>query len=147
MKAETLKGFFEGRVGASVLAEEAEETIHDVRDEADDVLTDDLSADFVVTGEHLEALCDTVIRDELQAHHLEVIASVLVRSERFMWDPSTAEGAMVSRIIYAWEAPEINYVLSPGTVKKFGLLLRTGENTFDASDWSEVPPACKSREA
>jgi hypothetical protein len=147
MKAETLKGFFEGRVGASVLAEEAEETIHDVRDEADDVLTDDLSADFVVTGKHLEALCDAVIRDDLQAHHLEVIASVLVRSERFMWDPSTASGAMVSRVIYAWEAPEINYVLSPGTVKKFGLLLRTGENTFDASDWSEVPPACKSQEA
>jgi hypothetical protein len=64
-----------------------------------------------------------------------------------MWDPSTAAGALVSRVIYAWEAPEINYVLSTGTVKKFVLLLRTGENTFDASDWSEVPPACKSQEA
>lgn len=145
MKAETLKGFFEGRVGASVLAEEAKETIHDVRDEADDVLTDDLSTDFVVTAEHLEALCDAVIRDDLQAYHLEVIASVLVRSERFMWDPSTAAGALVSRVIYAWEAPEINYILSPGTVKKSRLLLRTGEDTFTASDWSEVPPACKSR--
>ncbi len=147
MKAETLKGFLEGRVGASVLAEEAEETIHDVRIEADDVLTDDLSTDFVVTGEHLEALCDAVNCDDLQARHLEVIASVLVRSERFMWDPSTAAGALVSRVIYAWEAPEINYVLSTGTVKKFRLLLATGENTFDASDWSEVPPACKSQEA
>jgi hypothetical protein len=50
-------------------------------------------------------------------------------------------------VIYAWEAPEINYVLSTGTVKKFRVLLRTGENTFDASDWSEVPPSCKSQEA
>ena len=147
MKAETLKGFLEGRVGASVLAEEAEETIHDVRVEADDVLTDDLSTDFVVTGKHLEALCDAVICDDLQARHLEVIASVLVRSERFMWDPSTAVGALVSRVIYAWEAPEINYVLATGTVKKFRLLLATGEDTFVASDWSEVPPACKSQEA
>ena len=147
MKAETLKEFFEDRVGASVLAEEADETIHDVRVEADDVLTDDLSTDFVVEVKHLEALCDAVIRDDLQARHLEVIASVLVRSERFIWDPSTVAGALVSRVIYAWEAPEINYVLSTGTVKKFDLLLRTGEDTFDASDWSEVPPACKSQEA
>jgi hypothetical protein len=147
MKAETLRGFFERRVSASVLAGEAEETMHDVRVEADDVLTHDLSTDFVVTGENLEALCDAVIRGDLQAWHLEVIASVLVKSERFMWDPSTAAGALVSRVIYAWEAPEINYVLSTGTVKKFVLLLRTGENTFDASDWSEVPPACKSQEA
>lgn len=147
MKAETLRGFFERRVSASVLAGEAEETMHDVRVEADDVLTHDLSTDFVVTGENLEALCDAVIRDDLQARHLEVIASVLVRSERFIWDPSTVAGALVSRIIYAWEAPEINYVLSTGTVKKFDLLLRTGEDTFDASDWSEVPPACKSQEA
>ena len=139
MKAETLKGFFEGRVCASVLAGEAEKTIHEIRDEADDVLTDDLSADFVVTGKHLEGLCAAVIRKELQACHLEVIASVLVRSERFMWDPTTNEGALVSKVVYAWEAPEINYILSPGTVKKFGQLLRTGEDTFDASDWSEIP--------
>jgi hypothetical protein len=147
MNAEILKEFFEGRLAAPVLALEAEKTNHDVRNEADDVLTDDLSADFVVTGKHLEALCDAVLRNELQACHLEVVASVLVRSERFVWDPSTAEGAMVSRIIYAWEAPEINYVLSPGTVRKFGQLLRTGEETFDASDWSEIPPPCKSRGA
>jgi hypothetical protein len=144
MKAETLKGFFEGGVGASVLAGEAEKTNHDVRDEADDALTDDLPADFVVTGKHLEALCDSVTRGDLQASHLEVIASVLVRSERFMWDPSTAAGALVSRVIYAWEAPEINYVLSRGTVEKFRLLLRTGRDTFDGSDWSELPRACKS---
>ena len=144
MNAETLKGFFEGCVGASVLAGEAERTHRDVRDEADDALTDDLSADFVVTGRHLEALCEAVIRGDLQASHLEVIASVLVRSERFIWDPSTAAGALVSRVIYAWEAPEINYVLSPLTVEKFGLLLRTGRDTFDGSDWSEVPRACKS---
>ena len=147
MKAEILKEFFEGRVDASVLAGEAEKTIHDVRDEADDVLTDDLTADFVVTGRDLEALCEAVMRDDLHACHLEVIASLLVRSERFLWDPSTAAGALVSRVIYAWEAPEINYVLSPGTVRKFGQLLRTGEDTFDSSDWSELPPACKTAEA
>jgi hypothetical protein len=142
MKAETLKGFFEGCIGASVLAGEADKTKHDVRDEADDVLTDDLAADFVVTGKHLEALCTAVVRNDLQACHLEIIASVLVRSERFIWDPSTPSGALVSKVIYAWEAPEINYVLSTATVRKFMRLLRTGEDTFDSSDWSEVPPAC-----
>jgi hypothetical protein len=138
MDAETLKSFFEGRVHASVLAGEADEADHDVRDEADDVLTDDLCSDFVVTAEHLLALCNAVIRGELKACHLEVIASVLVRSERFIWDPSTPAGALVSKVIYAWEAPEINYVLSPATVKKFRLLLTTGNDTFDNADWSAV---------
>lgn len=139
MKAETLKGFFEGCVRASVLAGEAEKTDHDVRDDANDVLTDDLSADFVVTANHLVALCEAATHNDLQPCHLEVIASVLVRSERFVWDPSTPDGALVSKVIYAWEAPEINYVLSSETAKKFALLLRTGEDTFGASDWSAVP--------
>jgi len=139
MNAETLKGFFEGCVRASVLAKEADRAIRDVRDEASDVLTDDLSMDFVVTAKHLLALCDAVIRNDLKPCDLEVIASALVRSERFLWDPSTAEGALVSKVIYAWEAPEINYVLSPGTVRKFRRLLESGEDTFDASDWSEIP--------
>ena len=139
MNAETIRGFFEGRVKAHILAAEAEVTHNDVSHAADDVLTDDLSADFVVTANHLVALCDAVVRKELNPSHLEVIASVLVRSERFTWDPTTAPGSLLSKVIYAWEAPEINYVLSAETVKKFARLLRTGEDTFGASDWSEVP--------
>lgn len=139
MKAETLRGFFEGRVRASVLAREAEETHYDVRHHADDVLTNDLVYDFVVHPVHLMQLCDAVAGNDILPDHLEVIASVLVRSERFVWDPSKPEGALVSKVIYAWEAPEINYVLSHGTVKKFARLLRTGEDTFDAADWFEVP--------
>lgn len=138
MKAETLKGFFEGCVPASVVAGEADRTHDDVRNQADDVLTDDLSAEFPLKPDHLVALCDAVIHNDLKARHLEVIASVLVRSERFIWDPSTTAGALVSKVIYAWEAPEINYVLSPGTVKKFRRLLTTGEETFNASDWSAI---------
>jgi hypothetical protein len=139
MKAGTIKGFFEGRTKASILAAEAESTRLDVSHAADDVLTDDLSSDFVVGANHLVALCDAVVRKELKPGHLEVIASVLVRSERFLWDPSTPAGSLVSRVIYAWEAPEINYVLSGETVKKFVHLLKTGEDTFGASDWSPVP--------
>lgn len=139
MKAGTIKGFFEGRIQAPVLAAEAEATRIDVRRAADDVLTDDLSAEFVVAANHLVALCDAVVRREIRPGHLEVIASVLVRSERFMWDPTTPEGSLVSKVIYAWEAPEINYVLSTETVKKFALLLKTGQDTFGAADWSPVP--------
>jgi hypothetical protein len=140
MNAETLKGFFEGNVRGSVLAAETDATNDDVRHHADDVLTDDLCADFHVKPAHLVALCESIARKELQPCHLEVIASVLVRSERFTWDPTTAEGALVSKVIYAWEAPEINYVLSPETVKKFGRLLTSGEDTFGPSDWSALPP-------
>ncbi len=139
MKAETLKGFFEGRVRGHDLAAESEKAEHDARLATDDVLTDDLTADFVVKKEHLAMLCDAVARNDLRPCNLETIASVLVRSERFLWDPTTGEGSLVSKVIYAWEAPEINYVLSADTVKKFALLLRRGEDTFSDADWSEVP--------
>jgi hypothetical protein len=139
MNAETLRGFLEGRASACVLAREADATILDLRNAGDDVLTDDLSEDFVVTPGHLMALCDSVIHNDLRPCHLEVIASVLVRSERFVWDPSTPAGALVSKVIYSWEAPEINYVLSPGTVEKFRRLLGSGEDTFSATDWAEIP--------
>ncbi len=139
MNAETIKGFFEGRIKASVLAAEAETMHNDVRDAADVVLADDRSTAFVVTADHLAALCDAVILREVKPCHLEDIATVLVRSERFSWDPRTPTGSLVSKVIYAWEAPEINYLLSVETVKKFALLLRTGQDTFGAADWSAVP--------
>ena len=85
MNAETIRGFFEGRVKARLLAAEAGTADDDVRHASDDVLTDDLSADFLVSANHLAALCDAVVRNEMKPCHLEVIASVLVRSERFTW--------------------------------------------------------------
>jgi hypothetical protein len=139
MKAELLKGFFEGRERATLLAERAEKTHSDYKRAASDVLTDDLGSEFVVTKAHLLALCDAVAKGELKAQHLEIIASVLVRSDKFIWDPTSSAGALVSKVIYAWEAPEINYVLTPLTVKKFARLLTTGEDTFDAADWSALP--------
>ena len=140
MKADTIRGFFEGRVPASVLAREALVTDRGVKFGADEPLSDDLSEDFTVTPDHLVALCDAVTDNQLKPAHLEVIATVLVRSDRFVWDPTTPTGALVSRVIYAWEAPEINYVLSRQTARKFRTLLCTGENQFDEADWSELPP-------
>ncbi|HUI11044.1 MAG TPA: hypothetical protein VL221_12000 [Bacteroidota bacterium] len=98
----------------------------------------DLESEFTVRPVHLVALCDAVLKGELKAARLEVLASVLVRSEKFMWDPRTKEGGLVSRVIYAWEAPEINYVLSTATAAKFRHMLVTGENEFDDADWSDT---------
>ena len=139
MKAELLKGFFEGRERATLLAERAEKAHNDFKRAESDALTDDLAAEFAVTKDHLLALCAAVDRGDLKARHLEIIASVLVRSEKFIWDPTSAAGALVSKVIYAWEAPEINYVLTPATVKKFARLLQTGQDTFDSADWSALP--------
>ena len=139
MNADVLKGFFEGRVRAAELARQAARAEVLLNEGAHDALTTDIEAEFTVTAAHLVALCDAVTRGDLKACQLEVLAAVLVRSEKFTWDPRSREGGLVSRVIYAWEAPEINYVLSPGTMPKFRHLLLTGEDRFENADWSEKP--------
>ena len=141
MNADILKDFLEGRVSAAALAREAARAEELLDRGTHEALTKDLGAEFTVTPAHLVALCDAVAGGALKACQLEVLASVMVRSEKFMWDPRSPQGALVSRVIYAWEAPEINYVLSGATVDKFRHLLRTGEDQFDNADWSEKPGA------
>jgi len=141
MNADILKGFFEGRVRASVLAQEAERAETLFNQGTHDALTTDLADEFTVNTGHLVSLCDAVTKKDLAAERLEVLASVLVRSEKFTWDPRSSEGALVSRVIYAWEAPEINYTLSAATADKFRRLLTTGEDGFTDEDWSERPGA------
>jgi len=141
MNAEILKGFFEGRVRAAALAQEATRAETLLNAGTHEALTTDLEADFTVRPAHLVAVCDAVARGDLAAGQLEVLATVLVRSEKFLWDPRSSEGRLVSRVIYAWEAPEINYVLSAATAAKFRRLLTTGEDSFCDGDWSEKPGA------
>jgi len=139
MNADVLKGFFEGRVPAAEIAREAARAETLWNEGTHDALTADLTAEFPVRPAHLVALCDAVTKGEVKPCQLEVLASVLVRSEKFMWDPRSREGALVSRVIYAWEAPEINYLLTVATMAKFRRLLLTGEDRFDNADWSEEP--------
>jgi len=138
MNADVLKGFFDGRVCAADLAREAARAETLFAEGEHEPLANDLAGDFTVRPDHLVALCDAVSSGEMRACQLEVLAAVLVRSERFTWDPRTPEGALVSRVIYAWEAPEINYVLTPATAAKFRHLLATGEDRFGDADWSAI---------
>ncbi|HXX64788.1 MAG TPA: hypothetical protein VEO56_13405 [Bacteroidota bacterium] len=135
MKADTLKAFFEKRIPASALSEGADGKGEGVPYNGTGVLTDDLKEDFVVETRHLIAICDAVLSGAIKPCQLEQIASILVQSERFLWDPRDPLGKRVSEVIYAWEAPEINYLLTRDTVVKFRNLLLTGERTFVQEDW------------
>lgn len=135
MKPQTLKAFFEGRVTADALASEGERQNGRRQLDGTCVLCDDLKEDFAVESDHLVALCDAVLNGHFPACLLEHIASVLVQSEHFVWDPRSPSGKRVSEVIYAWEAPEINYLLTRETVLKFRNLLLTGEKSFVQDDW------------
>ena len=141
MNADVLRSFFEGRAGAGALAGEAALAEARFSRGTHEVITADLAEEFTITPAHLVALCDAVAKGEVTACQLEVLASVMVHSEKFTWNPRSPEGARVSRVIYAWEAPEINYVLNGVTAAKFRRLLTTGEDTFTDADWSEKPGA------
>jgi len=134
MKQKTLKAFFEGEITAANLAREAKEAGQLEDNTRLDSLTDDLSEDFIVTADHLVALCDAVMDGDLKPSQLQDIAWVLVSSERFLWNLEDDPKDPVNEVIHAWDAPEINYRLIGDTVMKFRRLLRTGENTFDQYD-------------
>ncbi|HUI64113.1 MAG TPA: hypothetical protein VL126_04675, partial [Bacteroidota bacterium] len=87
MKADTLKAFFEKRIPASALSEGADGRGERIPCNGTGVLADDLKEDFVVETGHLISLCDAVLAGTIQPCQLEQIASILVESERFLWDP------------------------------------------------------------
>ena len=87
-----------------------------------------------VTAAQLIRLCDAVRAGELEPSKLEGIASCLIASKYFHWDPSTVDGDRVAIVLGDWSGTEIGDPLSPPKVAKTQHFLATGTNTFTPDD-------------
>ena len=128
MQAAILRKFFMGEVSvlelAADLTGQTNGTIKHLGTFAE------LLEDFSVTPRHLIALCDAVLKNDLDPSLLEVVGSCMLTSDYFKWCSGTPLGNLVAVTLYNWSSPEVNYALNHDTVAKFRHRLLTGEETF-----------------
>ena len=129
-----LRAFFEGEISGATLGEKIQKsTSFDSGGETSEV-TDNPEELFIVTADNLLALCDASLQGALHPSQLETIASILISSDRFIWNLGYTSTDPVNEVIHAWDTPDINYPLTEDTVRRFRRFLKTGEKTLDEHD-------------
>src|SRR5262245_32717543 len=134
MNAQILREFFENRVSAGVLDADLRNAFEQTSLDSFQLRMTDVNEDFTVRMEHLVKLCDAVLAGELNPEALRAIGFGMIASDHFDWDGDSADGSAIAETLNDWASPEVNYQLSPATVKKFRHRLLTGEDTFTRAD-------------
>lgn len=115
MHEEVLARFFEGRATAAELAEDLDGSEYRLSEIESVVKIADMQREVIVTRAMAIALCDAVLREELQPSSLAIVGFALMTSDRFSWNGEDLLGDVVAD----WACPEINYSLDLRAVKQF----------------------------
>ncbi len=118
MKEATLRDFFIGAAPVDKIREEVEGAFEHQSAQYHRVHIQDLTGDeeFIVTPPMLVRLCDAVLTGELPGPALEPIAFAIIASDHLHW---TEDDELVSRVLYDWASPEVNWELTPDNVRMF----------------------------
>ncbi|MCB0481442.1 MAG: hypothetical protein KDC83_08405 [Flavobacteriales bacterium] len=85
-----------------------------------------------VTSKHLITLCKAALDGWLKPDDLNTISFILLFSEHYHWNGNSNDGELVSTTVFDWDAPEVNFPLTNGNIKRWKSYLETGEyNLFD----------------
>jgi hypothetical protein len=120
-----LRDFFAGRVPADRLGASVAAAVEPLGRHQRQVHVQDLPAgeELMVRAGMLIRLCDVVLDGSLPASALEIIAFIIVASERLQPD---TDDERVGRVLFDWMAPEVSWELTAGNVGMFREWL-TGE--------------------
>jgi hypothetical protein len=121
----TLRDFCYGTTTAERLASEVRESVDEVGPNSRRVRIEDLppGETVTITADMLVRLCDAALAGSLPVSALEIVAFVVVASDRLQWGE---EDELVARVLYDWAMPEINWELTPANLRMFREWL-TGE--------------------
>lgn len=126
-----LRAFFDGELSGASLGEELQKSAVLESSHEDSAAVNDPGELFVVTAANLIALCNSALKGEIHPSQLETVASILISSEKFIWNLGNTSKDPVNEVIHWWDTPDINYPLTEDTVRRFRRYLRTGEKTLD----------------
>jgi len=136
MKEQVLLDYLQHKISVDELAVDLkgaqEKTSHDVTSVYVDQIEKDV--EFEVTREHLIRLCNEAISGKLALIDLNTIAFAVFISEHFTHDQ---DDEIVDRVLFDWDNPEIGFPLTLDNMKKWKLLLESGEDTFDSWELKE----------
>ena len=100
MKESDIRSFLEGDLDAAFL----ERVLED--DDAATQLVADLEESICLTCETMRRLCDAHLDGGLPTDGLQAVAGLILESDNFAWDESSAEGELVAEILWDWAMPE-----------------------------------------
>jgi hypothetical protein len=120
-----LLDFFAGTVPADAVGDAVARAVEPLAHHHRQVHVLDLAPgeEVVVTAGMLLRLCDAALAGRLPGPALEIIAFVIVASDRLRADP---DDERVSRVLFDWMAPEVNWELTAENLRMFREWL-TGE--------------------
>ena len=134
MKEAVLKEFFMGRASATELADDLEGSKKRTGQDVFSISVEDIKEEFHIEPPHLISVCDAFLKEKINEENIEVIGFALMASDTFTWDNKTEEGNRIEETANCWASPRINYTINKTTMKKFALLLKTGEDLFERED-------------
>ena len=134
MHEAVLRDFFVGTADVATLREDLVGTVVRTSRDVFSHRVVDMDDHFEITAAHLVAICDAALAGQLSTDELSTVATCMELSDRFQWDNSTSEGALVADTLNSWSSPEISYPLTPATLQKFRHRLVTGEDSFTRAD-------------
>jgi hypothetical protein len=130
MKEQVLVDYLQNRIPVEVLAEDLKGSQqrrgHDVTSVHIDQLQNE--TELLITRKHLIRLCDEALNGHLTFEDLNTIAFALFTTEHLHRD--TAD-EILEDVLFAWDNPEIGFPLTTKNMKKWKLMLETGNDTFD----------------
>src|SRR5215204_3176019 len=136
MHESTLRNYFLGRASAIELKNDLEGTAVRTSHLVTSYKVVPMDSEFDVSAEHLVSLCDAVLSERLDAEDLEILGFCLEASENFTWKGSELDDR-IAETIHNWTSPEISYLLTAETVRKFRERVLTGEDLFSPNDLSK----------
>ena len=94
MREEILKRFFQGEIGADVLAADLDGSMVEGQDTHRHHIEDfeESGEEFEVNPKHLVSICDAALSGEIEAKYLRIIGFCIVGSDTFLYDTDTPEG-------------------------------------------------------
>ena len=115
MKETILASFFRGELGAPDLAMDIAGSEERPAATRRNIFVEDMDGEFVVTRGMAAALCDAVLRREMEPDAFRLIGFALTTSDKFTWN----DDDLLADILYDWSCPEIDFKLSIENVCKF----------------------------
>lgn len=127
MKEKILLDYFNGNATTDTLLDGLADTlVNEGQIDHFKIESIDSEGEFIVRPEHLVKLSNEAINGRLRKENLGLISFILIASDFFTWDTGTDDGEKVSRVLFDWDNPSINYPLTTENVKLWKVYLETG---------------------
>ena len=128
MKEQVLKEYFEINTTAKSLNDDVEGSKVKTGYDTFNINVEQYkpNKEFKVKIHHILKLCDDCLNGFISPKNLNIISFALICSDNFIWEEDTIEDDIITKTVYDWDNPEINYKLTEDNLLLWKEFLMTG---------------------